>query len=239
MSSNDSRNRPNPPGPSNHSQVWVRNTARHFPIPSKDLEAIARYFLKRLRCSGEVSIQLVTARFMANINQRFLNHEGSTDVITFDHRDHSPPNSPIHPNHLHGEIFISPADARQFAEIFGTSWQEEVVRYILHGLLHLQGHTDLDPDSRRKMKRVENRLFKEWRVTSPNGANIPRGTNAGGIAPLDAQPPRQSPRRTRSEPSTTPTLTEPKPIATNTPARSWKKTHRASSSASVRSRKQA
>jgi probable rRNA maturation factor len=48
------------------------------------------------------------------------------------------------------------AQARQFQ----TSWQSEVVRYVAHGILHLQGYDDLKPALRRKMKRAENRLMR-------------------------------------------------------------------------------
>ena len=46
------------------------------------------------------------------------------------------------------------------AKKFKTSWQSELVRYVVHGVLHLLGHDDLKPDLRRKMKREENRLVR-------------------------------------------------------------------------------
>ncbi len=61
---------------------------------------------------------------------------------------------------LHGELFICVDDAVPQAKEFNTSWQSEVVRYIVHGILHLLGHDDLKPDLRRKMKREENRLVR-------------------------------------------------------------------------------
>jgi probable rRNA maturation factor len=46
------------------------------------------------------------------------------------------------------------------AKKFGVSWQSEVVRYVIHGVLHLLGHDDLRTDLRRTMKREENRLVR-------------------------------------------------------------------------------
>ena len=46
------------------------------------------------------------------------------------------------------------------AKQFRTSWQSEVVRYAVHGVLHLLGHDDLRLAARRKMKREENRLVR-------------------------------------------------------------------------------
>ena len=121
----------------------------------------------------------VAAPEMARVNQTFLGHEGSTDVITFDHSDPvaadvrrlSHPNAPStkrsEPPHvgcyefLNGELFISLDDAVKQAREFRTTWQSELVRYVIHGLLHLCGHDDLKPAARRKMKRKENRLLRE------------------------------------------------------------------------------
>ncbi|MEP6663542.1 MAG: rRNA maturation RNase YbeY, partial [Verrucomicrobiota bacterium] len=68
---------------------------------------------------------------------------------------------------LHGEIFISIDDAVKQAREFQTSWQSELVRYIIHGLLHLQGHDDLQPAARGKMKREENRFLKKLTEVFP------------------------------------------------------------------------
>ena len=101
----------------------------------------------------ELCFHLVEASEMAKLNEKFLNHIGPTDVITF---DHARANSGVH-----GEIFICPEVAVSQAREFRTSWQEEVVRYAIHGLLHLQGHDDLAAAARRKMKREEERLLAE------------------------------------------------------------------------------
>ena len=52
-------------------------------------------------------------------------------------------------------------DAISQARQFGTTWTSELVRYVIHGVLHLLGHDDVRPVTRRKMKREENRLLKE------------------------------------------------------------------------------
>src|SRR5688572_1563579 len=101
----------------------------------------------------ELGFHFVDTPEMTRLNQRFLQHEGSTDVITFEHRDEKSPAA------LHGEIFISIPDAVQQARAFGSTWQSEIVRYVIHGLLHLRGFDDLQPKQRREMKRKENRLL--------------------------------------------------------------------------------
>lgn len=103
---------------------------------------------------------------MARINKQFLQHEGSTDVITFDHGFGVPPlggsgrvNAELQT--LQGEIFICIEDAVAQARQFRTTWQSEMVRYIIHGILHLLGHDDTRSTARAKMKREENRLLRQ------------------------------------------------------------------------------
>jgi probable rRNA maturation factor len=60
-----------------------------------------------------------------------------------------------------GELFICPAVAVAQAREFGTDWRSELVRYVIHGLLHLQGHDDQEPAARRRMKRAEGRWLQK------------------------------------------------------------------------------
>ena len=106
---------------------------------------------------GELGINLVGAKEMTKVNGEFLRHAGSTDVITFDYTTAAPG---VMPPTLHGELFVCVTEAILQAKKFGTSWQSEVVRYSVHGVLHLLGHDDLKPYLRRKMKREENRLVR-------------------------------------------------------------------------------
>jgi rRNA maturation RNase YbeY len=96
---------------------------------------------------------------MARINKTFLNHEGSTDVITFDYAELKTQNSKLK-TVLHGELFICVDDAIAQAREFRTTWQSEVIRYLVHGVLHLLGHDDHAAAARRRMKREENRLLR-------------------------------------------------------------------------------
>ncbi len=61
---------------------------------------------------------------------------------------------------LHGEIFICIEDAVRQAREFRTTWQSELVRYLIHGVLHLIGYDDLTAADRHVMKREENRLLR-------------------------------------------------------------------------------
>src|SRR4051812_47069914 len=74
----------------------------------------------------EIGFHFVGPKEMARVHQEFMNIPGSTDVITFDHGSEPP-------WRIHGEIFICVDDAIKQAREFGTTWQGEVARYMIHG----------------------------------------------------------------------------------------------------------
>jgi probable rRNA maturation factor len=117
------------------------------------LEKITAAALEELEIKeAELGIVLIDPKKMASMNEKFLGHEGPTDVITFDYSEK--------PRQLHGEVFVCAEVAEKQAREFGTSWQLEVVRYVVHGILHLMGHDDLSAEPRKKMKREEERLVR-------------------------------------------------------------------------------
>jgi probable rRNA maturation factor len=140
--------------------IVIANRQRSKKVSLRLLKQIVAALLSELKIEdAELGIRLVGAREMARVNWQFLQHEGSTDVITFDHLEKRKAESGKRKN-LHGELFICVDDAILQAEEFRTSWQTEVVRYAVHGILHLLGHDDLKPALRRAMKREENRLVR-------------------------------------------------------------------------------
>jgi probable rRNA maturation factor len=108
----------------------------------------------------ELEINLICVAEMTSLNETFLRHKGSTDVITFDYSEKQKAENRKQ-KCLHGEIFICVDEAILQSKKFKTNWQSEIVRYIVHGILHLLGHNDLRRDLRRKMKLEENRLLRE------------------------------------------------------------------------------
>jgi probable rRNA maturation factor len=103
----------------------------------------------------DLEVSLLADPAMTRLNEQFVHHAGSTDVITFDYSDPPPPASGIH-----GELFLCPDEALRQARLFRTTWQSELVRYLVHGVLHLLGHDDQSPVLRRQMKRAENQLLR-------------------------------------------------------------------------------
>jgi len=140
--------------------VVIANRQRTKKINARLLKQIVGGLFAELKITeAELGINFVGAKEMAKVNWEFLQHEGSTDVITFDHSETRKAESGKR-KLLHGELFVCVDEAVLQAKNFRTSWQSEVVRYIVHGVLHLLGHDDLKPDLRRTMKRKENRLVR-------------------------------------------------------------------------------
>jgi len=138
----------------------ILNRQRTRKIDTRLMRHLLLAVLEKLSVTeADLGLSLVSPREMARINWDFLQHTGSTDVITFDHTEPDQP-QPKNGIVLHGELFICVADAIRQAREFGTNWQSELVRYAVHGVLHLLGYDDLEPDLRRTMKREENRLVR-------------------------------------------------------------------------------
>lgn len=144
----------------NNSTILICNRQRTKKINLRRLKEIAEALLAELQITkAELGINMVGAREMALVNETFLQHEGPTDVITFDHRNCEGRRAKGEVE-IHGELFICVDVALAQAKEFKSSWRAEIIRYIVHGVLHLVGHDDLKPHLRRKMKREENRLVR-------------------------------------------------------------------------------
>jgi len=87
------------------------------------------------------------------LNGKYLSHHFSTDILTFNYSGSN--------TDLDGEIIISYEDAVENARRFYTSENEEYLRLIIHGILHLLGYDDQQKNNKLKMKRKETSLVKK------------------------------------------------------------------------------
>lgn len=136
--------------------LTIRNRQRTRPVDLRWLRQIARELVRSLPQVSriELGVFLVADAEMTRINEAFLHHAGTTDVITFEYAEPGTQNPEL--KRLHGEMFICVDEALRQARRFRTSWQSEIVRYLVHGVLHLLGYDDSHPAARRRMKREEN-----------------------------------------------------------------------------------
>lgn len=101
----------------------------------------------------EVEISLVSDDEIARVHGEFMDDPTPTDVITFHH----------------GEILVSLETARREGPLHGNSAEEETLLYIVHGLLHLNGHTDLKEPDRSVMHREQEAIVA--RILQRNNPN--------------------------------------------------------------------
>lgn len=145
--------------------LTIFNRQRDRSVDGATVRRVAERVLEEHGLGADVAIHFVSSRQSALLNQRHLGHEGPTDILTFDQGSTE--------ECLRGELFICVAEAVRQAGEFGTTWRRELLRYVIHGLLHLLGYDDLDPARRRVMKREENRLVARW-ATGPIAHRLPR-----------------------------------------------------------------
>lgn len=95
-------------------------------------------------CSDEVIL---------DCNRQFLNHDYFTDIITFDYSEG---------NQISGDMLISLDTVASNAEQLGLSYSRELLRVLVHGVLHLCGLHDKEPGEREKMEYAENKALAIW-----------------------------------------------------------------------------
>jgi len=138
-------------------ELHLRNRQRSRKLDLQLFRKILLTALDELRVEQfELGISIISEDEMTRLNETFLKHKGSTDVITFDYSSHVT----RHPSLLLGERFIFIDEAVLQSKRFRTTWQSELVRYAIHGILHLLGHDDKRTTARVKMKREENKLLR-------------------------------------------------------------------------------
>jgi probable rRNA maturation factor len=105
------------------------------------------------RISGDLNFILTSDEELKKINVEFLKHNYYTDVICF--------NTSVG-NHTGGEIYISVETVRTNAKNYEVSYNDELLRVIIHGVLHLCGYDDKSEKGRDEMRNMENFWLAEF-----------------------------------------------------------------------------
>jgi probable rRNA maturation factor len=94
-------------------------------------------------------------QYLLGINQKHLNHDTFTDIITFDYSERRV---------LSGDIFISIERVRENAKIYNKSFQNELLRVMAHGILHLMGFNDKTKEGVLEMRHKEEEKMELFHV---------------------------------------------------------------------------
>ena len=118
---------------------------------SEWIKQVAASYGKRV---GEVAYIFCNDEKILEVNRQYLQHDYYTDIITFDYCEDEEVMG--HKNTISGDLFISLDTVRTNAEQQATTYEEELHRVIIHGILHLVGINDKGPGEREIMEAAEN-----------------------------------------------------------------------------------
>ena len=99
-----------------------------------------------IRRIGDVNVIFCSDRYILDINMKYLQHDYFTDIITFDYCEG---------DRLSGDLFISIDSVRENAVEYGTSFEDELHRVLVHGILHLIGYDDHTDEQIAEMRAKE------------------------------------------------------------------------------------
>ena len=102
---------------------------------------------------GDINYIFVDDETMLDINRRFIGHDYYTDHIGFDYSKDGA---------LSGDIYISLDTVRTNSELFGVTFDQELRRIIIHGLLHLCGLRDKTDEERAQMQQAEDKALTQF-----------------------------------------------------------------------------
>ena len=126
-------------------------------MPSLDFPKITEWIEKVAEVHGyevgNLTYCFCDDPYILETNRKFLNHDYFTDIITFDYTRRG---------RIGGDMVISLDTVRSNAEGLGVPYAQELLRVVIHGVLHLCGIDDKGPGEREIMERNENEALKIW-----------------------------------------------------------------------------
>jgi len=129
----------------------IQYIAEEVELPDLQKQKINRWIKETASAygkkTGDISYIFCSDKRILEVNNQFLQHDYYTDIITFDYTE-----GPV----ISGDIFISLETVAGNATEFNVSFEEELKRIMIHGILHLCGQDDKTPESRLEMTRKEN-----------------------------------------------------------------------------------
>jgi probable rRNA maturation factor len=137
--------------------VDVATDGVRIPVARARVAALAEGVMRRERVRDALlSIAFVTDRRIAALNREHLGHDGPTDVISFGF-------APVDERRaVVGDVYIAPGVARRHARVHGGGVREELMRLVVHGVLHVLGHDHPEDETRydSPMWRRQERLLR-------------------------------------------------------------------------------
>jgi rRNA maturation RNase YbeY len=129
----------------------INFTVKKIAMPEFDQERTKAWIVevasRHEKKVGDLTYIFCDDEKILEVNRQFLQHDYYTDIITFDYSTR---------RRISGDMFISLDTVKSNAELFGRTCEEEFMRVIIHGVLHLCGINDKGEGEREIMERHEN-----------------------------------------------------------------------------------
>jgi len=123
---------------------------KSFSFDKKIFDKINRMIFEEKKEEGELSFVFCSDDYLLKMNKDYLQHDYFTDVITFDYTEN---------NIISGDIFISIDRIKENAKRFNVTFEEELQRVMIHGILHLIGYNDKTEEEQSEMTEKENKYL--------------------------------------------------------------------------------
>ena len=125
----------------------------HRQAPVDRVECVVRAVLEGEGATWHyVGVVLADAERVRALNRTYLQHDYETDVLSFALHEADDP--------VEGEVYVDLDTAARVADELGLAYEDEVVRYVAHGVLHLCGYDDDDERGRANMRRLEDHYLE-------------------------------------------------------------------------------
>lgn len=127
----------------------------NFELPDqKKLDAWIDFAIRNEECfTGNITYIFCSDEYLLNVNKQYLNHDYFTDIITFDY---------VKDDLISGDMFISADTIRSNAEIYGVSFENELLRVMIHGVMHLVGYDDLTDEQEAEIHKMEDKYLEVY-----------------------------------------------------------------------------
>ena len=134
-------------------RINIENIFAGVKVKKKPIKEFTRYLLAKEGISkAEINIVLVDDEYITRLNHKFLNKDSTTDVLSFSLADESN-------DQIEGEVYTNINQIMRQAEDYHITFNEELNRIIIHGVLHLIGFDDLTDEQKKIMTEKEDQYL--------------------------------------------------------------------------------
>ncbi|MFI5163928.1 MAG: rRNA maturation RNase YbeY [Bacteroidia bacterium] len=130
----------------NTIQFFSQNSSFSLKNKASVKKSVHSVCQKEKKKAGDINFIFCNDKFLLSLNKKFLKHNTLTDIITFQYPSGKP---------LSGEIFISIPRVKENAKKFEVSFENELHRVMIHGILHLCGYKDKTSGKKKEMRKKE------------------------------------------------------------------------------------